>query len=122
MRLDGNLRRAVRAVNLLNLMVNGGVLSGAQRRKPHVIHAITTEAFIKAGLGQRMPTAPCGAKHLRFVSNAERQVLLWPVRAEGPFERCRECWVATGKKRPAKARTQRADTPASAASSGGMAR
>lgn len=107
-------------MNLINLMVNGGVLSGAQKRKPKVIHAITTEAFIKAGLGQRMPTAPCGAKHLRFVSNAEHQVLLWPVRAEGPFERCRECWVATGKKRPAKVRTPRRQPVAASPDSGSL--
>lgn len=90
----------------MNLMVNGGVLSGAQKRRPDVIHAITTRAFIDAGCGQRMPTAPCGAKHLRFVSDPERRVLLWPIRAEGgPLVRCRECWVLTGKKRPAMART-----------------
>ena len=92
-------------MNLLNLIVNGGVLSGVQKRTPRVVHAITTAAFLDAGSGQRMPTAPCGAKHLRFVSTCDRRVLLWPIAAKGELTRCRECWVATGMKRPAQART-----------------
>lgn len=93
-------------MNLLNLMVHGPLV-GVQKRKPTVAHAITYETFIDAGLGQRMPTAPCGAKHLRFLSDTAGRVCLWPIYQDGPMERCRECWLATGKKRPRKARVER---------------
>lgn len=86
-------------MNLFNLLVQGP-LGGVQKRNPNVVHAITTEAFIAADCGRLLPTAPCGAKHLYFVSDKDRRVLLWPIRAAGPATRCRECWVATGKKRP----------------------
>lgn len=93
-------------MNLFNLMVYGP-LGGVQKRKPDVVHAITTEAFIKADLGRLLPEAPCGAKHLRFVGlrgdDGPDRVLLWPIRAKGELTRCRECWVATGKKRPRRA-------------------
>lgn len=95
-------------MNLLNLMVYGPVC-GAQKRKQDVWHALTTEEFIRAGCGERMPTAPCGAKHLRFVTNeAHDTVMLWPPRKQvGPYTRCPECWVATGKKRPRKPKDTR---------------
>lgn len=86
-------------MNLMTLMVHGP-LGGAQKRKPNVVHAITYKEFIDADLGRLMPTAPCGAKHVRFISDGEGRVLLWPIRDKGPLTRCRECWIATGKKRP----------------------
>lgn len=91
-------------MNLMNLMVLGD-LGGVQKRKPNVVHAITYKTFIAAGCGKRLPTAPCGAKHLYFLSTPKGEVLLWPIRYRGEMVRCRECWVATGKKRPARART-----------------
>lgn len=88
-------------MNAITLGIHGPLV-GMQKRNMTVAHAITLEAFCDAGFGQRMPTAPCGAKHLRFLSMGERgNPVLWPIAKKGgPIERCEACWIATGKKRP----------------------
>ena len=98
-------------MNLLNLMVLGPLV-GVQKRRKDVAHAITYETFIEAGCGQRLPTAPCGAKHLYFLSDAAHRVVLWPIYDKGEMTRCRECWIATGKKRPAKVRNAQREVTA----------
>jgi len=81
-----------------------GPLAGARKRDPHVIHAITLENGLHGFVTGRMPQAACGVKHLRYFATADGgKVLVWPIRAKGELTRCRECWVATGKKRPRRA-------------------
>ena len=83
-----------------------GPLAGVQKRKPTVVHAITRETGMDGFLSGRLPVAACGAKHLRYVATKDgERVLVWPIRAKGELTRCRECWVATGSKRPRKAVT-----------------
>jgi hypothetical protein len=90
-------------VNLVSLLVLAP-LGGVQKRDPKTVHAITMEAGMDALLSGRLAVAACGKKHLRFVSTADGgKVLVWPIRAKGELTRCRECWVATGSKRPRRA-------------------
>lgn len=85
---------------MITLLVHGP-LSGVQKRRPEVVHAVTLENGLIGFTSGRMPVGACGAKHLRYVGSADgEKVLVWPIRAKGPLTRCRECWVVTGMKRP----------------------
>ncbi len=70
------------------------------KRWPNTTHAITMESVID-GWDRGTFTSACGMKTLRLVGNGNGAAVCWPPRIKGcPMERCRECWVATGKKRP----------------------
>ena len=80
-------------------------ISGASRRYPRVIHAIDGAQIVNAW-PDRTVAAVCGAKRLRLLVKDE-MALPWPPALKGldlleggGRERCRECWVETGKMRP----------------------
>lgn len=78
---------------------------GVRKREPLKLHALTLRAVASAwpnGKPKRLPVAACGVSGVRILSDGPHSVLPWPPPARGAvgFERCRECWVATGKKRP----------------------
>jgi hypothetical protein len=62
------------------------------------------EEIIDAYDGRETFTAPCGADRLKILSVGMKgeEALPWPPRIAGlaPMTRCRECWVATGRRRP----------------------
>lgn len=95
-------------MNLLQLMVYAPVC-GVEKRRPTLLHAIDFEAGADGILKGRCSVTPCGRK-VRFLiiqrTDGLHACLLWPPHAaEKPdFVRCRVCWVATGKKRPRKAK------------------
>lgn len=83
-----------------------GPLCGVTKQKPDVLHALTVDALDDVLAGRTM-TAACGKKRVFFVGMKKDDtvhVALWPPRAKGEFTRCYDCWVATGKKRPRRAR------------------
>lgn len=86
-------------MNLLNLMVVGhGALSGAQKRKPDVIHAITTEAFIDAGVPIRDVQNSTGHADSRLVSYYDRRAS--PALTATPRGPCRHGWPANDSSPP----------------------
>jgi hypothetical protein len=66
-----------------------------------VLHAVTLEGLLSTLNGEELMSA-CGkgVKVLPWPLDSENPIP-WPPAVKGPFARCRECWVATGKKRPA---------------------
>lgn len=85
--------------NIITVLIHGP-LCGATKRNPALVHAIDIEAAAALAKGRAVVTAPCGAKNVRFIVSPDGLIAPWPLRADGPITRCRECWVATGKKRP----------------------
>jgi hypothetical protein len=77
-----------------------GPLGGMVDHDATTVHAITSSTGIAEHPGPYM--APCGESVLPVVTRIDgvERVLVWPIRARGPMVRCRECWVATGSKRP----------------------
>jgi hypothetical protein len=77
-----------------------------------VVHAVTMEEVVRKGLSDEPAlddalgclTAPCGATGLLVIGEhlGQEVPLPWPPRVKGlaPGVRCRECWVATGRKKP----------------------
>lgn len=70
------------------------------------LHAVTMESIGDAiddtGADRRLIGA-CGAEGLRLIGErlGQEAPLPWPPPARGTgLVRCRECWVATGKRRP----------------------
>lgn len=76
-------------------------LIGVNLRYPERLHAVDMDV-LPAAWPNRCVSAPCGAKRLRIMKSGDF-IVPWPPDSrslpEG-WERCRECWVATGKKRP----------------------
>lgn len=89
-------------MNMLNLIIYSPV-GGVTKQKPNVVHAITIETGLHGCTRSQTVEAVCGKKRVFFLSDKEGRVLLWPIHAKGTMERCHECWVATGSKRPRKA-------------------
>lgn len=99
-----------RGWNLLALLLNAplcGVVK-RQRRRPLVLHAITMEQ-----VGDGWQGGDFRKRQARFVSACGREgiaafgiegdPLLWPPRVRGlppSLTRCRECHLATGRRRP----------------------
>ena len=69
-----------------------------------VIHAVTMEGLVAAYKGSKTFTGACGTTGLKILSVEMKGegALPWPPRIAGlaPMTRCRDCWNATGKKRP----------------------
>jgi len=69
------------------------------RRWPKTTHAVTFEAIIE-GWWRGTFTSACGIRSLRLVGH-DGLAARWPPKVKHcPYVRCRECWVATGKRRP----------------------
>jgi hypothetical protein len=68
------------------------------------IHALTMEGIVGVMAGKDS-VSPCGRPVKLFsVPLESEEAIPWPVSTRGlpkPFTRCRECWAATGQKRPA---------------------
>lgn len=86
-------------------------LQASSRRWPKLIHAVDVDAIGDFFVHSRKTmTAVCGARQVRLVvmlrQVGDEQVpggAPWPPRVKGmpeQRERCRECWVATGKPCP----------------------
>ena len=77
-------------------------------RWPKTLHAVTMEQVIHGWKRGTFKSA-CGRKGLRLlgIGSEEKVAARWPPGLKGlaPYVRCRDCWEATGKKRP---RTYRA--------------
>lgn len=86
-------------MNLITCLIHAPLVA-VSKRWPNKLHAAPMEAIATAWPDGTV-TAPCGARGLRLVRIGDR-VALWPPYAKGPAERCRECWLATGKRRPRK--------------------
>ncbi len=75
------------------------------RERSHVIHAVTMESILGAIAGVAMTSACCWCEvKLLSVPLGSGRVVPWPVSTRelpAPLVRCRACWEATGKKRPA---------------------
>lgn len=69
---------------------------------PDLIHAARLQDIFPVTGSSTTVTAPCGASGLKVLASDGHPVA-WPpaVRGLAPARRCRECWVATGRKRPA---------------------
>lgn len=86
-------------------------LCAVSKRWPRVVHAAELEEIIRAwprkSGRQRLIVAPCGASGLRLLGvGGGTHVVLWPPSAKAAeLTRCRECWVATGQKRPRRPRS-----------------
>lgn len=88
----------------LDAMLNAP-LCATSKRWPRVLHAAPLDEVVGAYATGRTITAPCGAPRLRLVADGGQPVL-WPPPAKcAPLQRCRECWLATGRKRPRRARS-----------------
>lgn len=76
----------------------------SKKADSYVLHAVTMEAIIDAYDGRKTFTAACGADKVKILSVEMKGegALPWPPRIAGlaPMSRCRDCWIATGKKRP----------------------
>lgn len=89
-------------------------LGAVSKRHPSTLHAATMEAIVDATIKKpkRLIVGACGARGL--VLPAEEwddgavSVILWPpaIKDIAPNVRCRECWVATGKRSPRKAKNR----------------
>jgi hypothetical protein len=79
-------------------------LSGISMRWPRAIHAVELDELIAKWLKKRTYTAPCGARHLRLLASEGRPLLFPPPAIVDDIPRCRDCWVATGRKRPRRPR------------------
>ena len=78
----------------------GAPLVGVSKRWPKVLHAITMENVIR-DWESNTTTAACGRSQLKILGTKNGYALPWPpLHRCAPDERCRPCWVATGKKRP----------------------
>lgn len=84
----------------------GAPLIGVLKRWPHRMHAVDMDGVIKGSLGRGTFEAACGLGGLRlwgYTANDRTFATPWPPRIKGMpdgFERCRECWEATGRMRP----------------------
>ena len=71
----------------------------------HVIHAVTMQAILGLVAGVPLVSAClCAEVKLWSVPIGSENVVPWPVSTRGlpkPMTRCRACWEATGRKRPA---------------------
>lgn len=80
-------------------MLNAPICA-TSKRWPRVLHAAELDELVPALYKGRTITAPCGAAHLRPLAD-QGVVVLWPPPFKcAPLRRCRECWIATGRKRP----------------------
>lgn len=85
-------------------LVNAPICA-ASKRWPRVLHAAEGQELVGALYGGRTITAPCGAARLRPVVDGDL-VVLWPPPFKcAPLERCRKCWIATGRKSPRSGRS-----------------
>lgn len=86
--------------SLLGAMLDAPLIA-VSKRHPYMLHAVDG-GEVAGAWPDGTVTAPCGRSGLRLLADGER-VLPWPPRAKGlspEHERCRECWVSTGSKRP----------------------
>jgi len=89
---------------LVAVMFDAPVM-GVSRRWPNTVHAVDMEGVVE-GWGRGTFKSTCGKTGLRFWGHEVEGVLCaapFPPRVKGmpdSTERCRECWVLTGKKRP----------------------
>jgi hypothetical protein len=90
-----------RPVTLMTALVYAPLV-GIRKRWPNVAHAVEIDELIRAWpSGSPLPVAACGVRGLRLISDDVNAIIPWPIPARGgPMERCRECWVVTGSKRP----------------------
>lgn len=70
-------------------------------RWPRVLHAVEMEEIAHAWPNGSV-TSECGRSRLRVLASGS-DLVLWPPRVKGltpDHERCADCYVATGRKRP----------------------
>jgi hypothetical protein len=80
---------------LIEAALNAPLIAINPRWK-NVMHAAEMETIIDAWPNGTV-TSVCGKPRLRLLAGPG----LWPPRVKGsPMARCRDCWEATGKKRP----------------------
>lgn len=91
-------------MNLIGVALDAPVM-GVSKRWPNTVHAVEMGEVI-AGWDRGTFVSACGKRGLRFWGHEVQGTLVaapFPPRVKGMPEdltRCRECWVATGKKAP----------------------
>ncbi len=81
-------------------VVFNGPLIGVSKRWPKTFHALEGKTMIRPWLDGKAYTAACGKAGLRIVAQDERGMIPWPPpHRMNSHERCRPCWLATGKPR-----------------------
>lgn len=100
--LVGAVRAAERGTPLI-IAALAAPLTAISRRWPTVLHAAEMETIISAWPNGTV-TAACGKARLRLLAwGADRTMVPWPPRVDSlpaDWTRCRDCHMATGRKRP----------------------
>lgn len=91
-------------MNLMTLSVWVPVV-GVRKRWPNVLHAVTFDGLPVKTWPRGQATAACGVRNVRVWSLDDEGCLPvpWPPSTRGMprgYTRCKECWDATGRKRP----------------------
>lgn len=87
--------------SLIALMFTGPHV-GIRQRWPNVLHAVTSEGLPIKSWPKGLAVSACGKRGVRLVQSGDGPVS-WPPRVRSlpaGYERCAECFVATGKPRP----------------------
>lgn len=91
--------------SLLGLMFDAPLV-GLLKRWPDTLHAVEMKAVIDGALGRGTFRSACGRRGLRLLGqdlDGSYLAARWPPRLRGmpkKIERCRECWLETGRMRP----------------------
>lgn len=96
-------------MNLVTLLMAEPVVA-VDPGEDTTLHAVTADGIDAGDWPTPVLRSACGVSGVKLVENAgyAGDPVPWPPPARGlpeGFSRCRECWVATGKKRP-RARVQ----------------